>query len=279
MSVTLRLERRPRRLARRPDLPCPTTRRRVARELEADVCWMADAPLRAGRRATRSSTRRRTARAIVDELVDRVDVAHARARRRRRPSSRSTTSAACSCAPRAPLAFDPYARNRAHRQLHPHRRGHERHRRRGHDRADRGRFRGERPAPGAVDRVPRPMFSKVLSPTAARSPSASSARCEELGIASVAVYSELDRDALHVKRADEAYLLGARPGRRELPEDRQDPRGRRSESGAEAVHPGYGFLAENAAFAAALRGGGDHLHRPARAARSTRWAPRPRRAS
>ena len=100
------------------------------------------------------------------------------------------------------------------------------------------------------------------SPTAARSPSASSARCEELGIASVAVYSELDRDALHVAARRRGLPARPRAGGRELPEDRQDHRGR-EESGADAVHPGYGFLAENAAFAARLRGGRDHLHRPA----------------
>src|SRR5580700_7251423 len=78
---------------------------------------------------------------------------------------------------------------------------------------------------------------------------------EELGIDSVAVYSELDRDAPHVARAGEAYNLGDGPAAENYLsiEKLLDVASR---SGAEAVHPGYGFLAENAPFAQACEQAG-----------------------
>ena len=77
----------------------------------------------------------------------------------------------------------------------------------------------------------------------------------ELGIVPVAVYSEADRDKLHVAVAEEAYLLGPGPAAESyLRTDRI--LGAAAQAGAEAIHPGYGFLAENPAFARAVADAG-----------------------
>ncbi len=79
--------------------------------------------------------------------------------------------------------------------------------------------------------------------------------CTELGVRSVAVYSEADRDALHVKVADEAYLLGPAPAAESYLNTERILQVA-AEAGVDAIHPGYGFFSENADFARAVMDAG-----------------------
>jgi acetyl-CoA carboxylase biotin carboxylase subunit len=79
--------------------------------------------------------------------------------------------------------------------------------------------------------------------------------CREEGIATVAVFSEADREALHVQLADEAYPIGPPPASESYLVIDRIVRTAKA-AGADAIHPGYGFLAENAAFAEACAAAG-----------------------
>ena len=95
------------------------------------------------------------------------------------------------------------------------------------------------------------MFSKILIANRGEIAIRVARACKEMGITSVAVYSEADRDAPHVKACDEAFLIGpAVPAESYLSIEKIIQACK--DSGAEAVHPGYGFLAENSDFARAL---------------------------
>ena len=83
--------------------------------------------------------------------------------------------------------------------------------------------------------------------------------CHEMGISAVAVYSEVDRASLHVRKADEAYPIGPAAARESYLNVEKILVAK--QSGADAIHPGYGFLSENAKFAQACAEAGREVYR------------------
>lgn len=99
------------------------------------------------------------------------------------------------------------------------------------------------------------MFSKILIANRGEIAVRVIRACKEMGISTVAIYSQADADALHVALADESYCVGgAAPGESYLNQERVVAAA--LVSGAQAIHPGYGFLSENAGFAALCRKNG-----------------------
>ncbi|MCI5690070.1 MAG: acetyl-CoA carboxylase biotin carboxylase subunit [Clostridiales bacterium] len=99
------------------------------------------------------------------------------------------------------------------------------------------------------------MFSKILIANRGEIAVRVIRACKEMGIATVAIYSQADRDALHVALADESYCVGG-PAPAESYLNQERVVSAALASGAQAVHPGYGFLSENADFAALCRKNG-----------------------
>ena len=99
------------------------------------------------------------------------------------------------------------------------------------------------------------MFKKILIANRGEIAARIMATCREMGIATVAVYSEVDRTARHVREADEAYEIGPAPATQSYLRSEKIIEIAR-QSGAEAIHPGYGFLSENTGFVEACEAAG-----------------------
>ncbi|MFL5694267.1 MAG: biotin carboxylase N-terminal domain-containing protein, partial [Ktedonobacteraceae bacterium] len=99
------------------------------------------------------------------------------------------------------------------------------------------------------------MFTKILIANRGEIAVRIMATCREMDIRTVAVYSDADRSAMHVRKADEAYAIGPAPASQsylQIPTILEIAQ----QCGAQAIHPGYGFLAENAAFVEACTAAG-----------------------
>jgi 3-methylcrotonyl-CoA carboxylase alpha subunit len=99
------------------------------------------------------------------------------------------------------------------------------------------------------------MFQKILIANRGEIAIRVMRACRELGIQTVAVYSDADKNALHVQQADEAIPIGPAPSK-ESYLDIDKILHAAKQTGADAIHPGYGFLSENASFAAAVASAG-----------------------
>jgi len=109
------------------------------------------------------------------------------------------------------------------------------------------------------------MFEKILIANRGEIAVRIMQTCRKMGIKTVAVYSEADTSALHVKEADEAVYIGASPSIKSYL-NIDNIMNAIDQSGAQAVHPGYGFLSENAEFARRLRDAGVTLIGPSASA-------------
>ena len=99
------------------------------------------------------------------------------------------------------------------------------------------------------------MFTKILIANRGEIACRVIKTCRKMGIATVAVYSDADQDALHVEMADEAVRIGPPPSAQSYLQIERIVQACR-DTGAQAVHPGYGFLSEREAFAEALAAAG-----------------------